>query len=232
MTGVDVTLEFGGELYAGGLFNWTDGVPAHQVARWDGSSWKPVGLGVGSWNDQTNPSLGDRVRAMVVHDAGNGPELYVGGKFAAPEGLASNVARWDGSAWQAVGAWGAGVHALAVFEGGAGPERILAGSAGVSGRIARWDGSTWVALDQQPDDTVHALFVHDDGSGAALYAGGQFASVDGLAETAAVARWDGAGRAVTWRRSALRGRAGLRAAGHERVLMQVLLRIRPANEVS
>jgi hypothetical protein len=188
---VDVTLEVGGELYAGGLFNWTDGVPAHQVARWDGSSWKPVGLGVGSWNDQSNPSLGDRVRAMVVHDAGNGPELYVGGKFAAPEGLASNVARWDGSAWQAVGAWRAGVHA-----------------------------------------TVHALFVHDDGSGAALYAGGQFASVAGLAETAAVARWDGAGRAVTWRRSALRGRAGLRAAGHERVLMQVLLRIRPANEVS
>ena len=90
------------------------------------------------------------------------------------------------------------VHALIVFDDGSG-EALYAGgqfltAGGVTTRrIAKWDGATWSPLDNnsRPNRFVFALTGFDDGSGRALYAGGQFSEVNGV-PAIHVAKWDGA----------------------------------------
>jgi len=100
------------------------------------------------------------------------------------------------------------IHALAVFDDGGGPALYAGGvftSAGsvAANSIAKWDGSTWSALGGGvtggvANGGVYALTVYDDGSGPALYAGGDFTTAGG-ASANRIAKWDGS----TW--SALGG---------------------------
>jgi hypothetical protein len=69
----------GPALYAGGTFNIAGGVAAERIAKWNGSSWAPLGSGV-SGGASTN------VMALVVHDDGGGPALYAGGTFTVAGG--------------------------------------------------------------------------------------------------------------------------------------------------
>ncbi|MEQ8845886.1 MAG: GC-type dockerin domain-anchored protein [Phycisphaerales bacterium] len=143
------------------------------------------------------------VRAMAVFDDGAGPALYVGGDFSAAGGApASNIARWDGSAWSAVGGGTNGtVLTLTVFDDGSGPALYAGGWFTTAGRaaangVARWDGSAWGALGEgvaAPTGTppVINLLAHDDGSGPALYAAGGFETAGGQ-PARFIARWDGA----------------------------------------
>jgi len=81
------------------------------------------------------------------------------------------------------------LYALTVYDDGSGPALCAGGEFFHAGglrvnRIARWDGSGWWPL-SGPLDTgmnypVHALTVFDDGSGPALYAGGQFEWAGGI----------------------------------------------------
>jgi len=84
-----------GDLVAAGDFI-TDGTglrPLNLVARWDGSAWQPFGSGLAG-----NP--GASVRALLVLPDG---DLLAGGDFRqASGGTARGVARWNGTAWQAV----------------------------------------------------------------------------------------------------------------------------------
>jgi hypothetical protein len=60
-------------------------------------------------------------------------------------------------------------------------------------RIAKWNGSEWSALGAGINDeggAVHALAAFDDGSGPALYVGGEFSQVDGQ-PIYNIARWNG-----------------------------------------
>src|SRR5262245_17567130 len=44
------------------------------------------------------------VYASIVYDDGNGPALYIGGSFTSVSGVAANgIAKWNGSAWSALG---------------------------------------------------------------------------------------------------------------------------------
>jgi len=56
-----------------------------------GGAWFPLGSGLGSW-----------VSALAV----DGSNVYVGGAFsyAGGDSAADRIARWDGSAWHALGA--------------------------------------------------------------------------------------------------------------------------------
>jgi hypothetical protein len=86
----------GSNLYVGGLFTTADGSDATLVAKWNGSTWSALGEGVqgDSYND------GSYVSALAV----SGSDLYVGGAFTtAGTNRAMNVAKWDGSAWSALG---------------------------------------------------------------------------------------------------------------------------------
>jgi hypothetical protein len=180
----------GAALHAGGRFRMAGGMPANRVARWDGSSWSSFGAGLGVGVDE--------VQALVGFDDGAGPKLYAGGDFfAQPNGSPRKLARWNGSSWQGIGSNINGeVNALAVFDDGAGPALYVGGnfvSAGgvTSNGIARWDGSSWSALGSgMTGQGVFSLAVFDDGSGAALYAGGDFTAAGGV-PASCIARWDG-----------------------------------------
>lgn len=103
----------GPALYAGGLFDSIDGVSAVGIARWNGVEWQAVG-------GATEP--GNEVWELRVLDDGRGPALYAAGLFEQIGGVAAlNVARWDGTTWEALGGgvpeipnWSA-IKALAAF---------------------------------------------------------------------------------------------------------------------
>ena len=57
-------------------------------------------------------------------------------------------------------------------------------------RVAKWDGATWSALGSGIDNAVRVLAVFDDGTGPALFAGGDFTSAGGVSASR-IAKWDG-----------------------------------------
>jgi hypothetical protein len=101
---------------------------------------------------------------------------------------ANHIAKWNGSAWSAMGTGMDGdVYALAVsgttlYAGG---DFTRVGGVTANG-IAKWDGSTWSALDTGMDNPVHALAV----SGTDLYAGGDFQTAGGV-WAYYIAKWNG-----------------------------------------
>ncbi len=189
--------ERGTALYVGGSFTEAGGQPANRIARWDGSTWTPLGNG-----------LNNSVLSIAGHH-GTGPlphGLYVGGSFTmAGDVAASRVARWDGRSWSALGTAAtngvsSSVLALTVFDDGrgAGPGLIAGGTFSTAGglvanRIARWNGTSWSLLGggiTGGGAAVFALTAFDDGSGPVLIVGGNFVSVSGTPANH-IARWDG-----------------------------------------
>ncbi len=172
----------GPALYAGGYFSSAGGVAANNIARWDGSSWSPLGSG-----------LDGSVMALVAFDDGTGPALYAGGFFDIAGGVAaSSIARWDGSSWSPVGvgaactcndcttgcccSGGPVVNALVVHDDGGGPALYAGGAFATIGdvaaaNIARWDGVAWSPVGGGIGGAVQELAVFDGGIGPALYAG-------------------------------------------------------------
>jgi len=177
----------GPALYVGGRFGTAGGGAANNVARWDGSSWAPLGTGV-------TASLSADVRALAVFDDGGGPALYAGGSFTAAGGLPANrIARWDGSSWASLGSGTSSVvSALVVHDDGGGPALFAGGAFVLAGgspanHVARWNGSSWSPLASGLANPVTALAVYDDGGGPALFAGD---SISG-AGTARLWKWNG-----------------------------------------
>jgi len=172
-----------GNVFVGGKFTFIGSTPANRVAKWDGNAWSALGSGIGGHDNAS-------VNALAV----SGTDLYVGGQwFTAAGGTpATNIAKWDGSAWSAlgtgIGAGGGGVLALAVNGTNlyAGGDFTRAGPVTTANNIARWDGSDWSGLGSGMDDRVLALAV----SGTNLYAGGWFYTA-GVSDASGVARWDG-----------------------------------------
>ena len=153
----------------------------------DGGIWHTVG-GIGD-------GCSGRILAAAVDAAAN---LYVGGETFAACGdvSASNIARWDGSAWHALDSGISGiigtVRAIAV----SGNDVYVVGNFARAGsvdasNVARWDGSTWHALGSGITGTpgiseVDAVAV----SGNDVYVAGTFTSAGGIAVNN-VAHWDG-----------------------------------------
>lgn len=114
---------------------------------------------------------------MAVFDDGNGPALYVGGRFSSVGGItARGVARWNGTSWSRLGQGIAdgGIGAMQVFDDGSGPALFVGGLFRTAGgtaanRIAKWDGASWSPLGSGVDyNGVQALTVFDDGTGPGL----------------------------------------------------------------
>lgn len=92
----------GPALFAGGYFSAVAGwsVPASFVARWDGTTWSPLGSGV---------DHGVYALESIDDGSGAGPRLAVGGQFTAvpdtlPGAGASHLAFWGGC-WSTVNNW-------------------------------------------------------------------------------------------------------------------------------
>ncbi len=162
------------------------GNPSGHIVRWNGSTWSTLQSGVSGGKG------GTQVLALTVYDDGQGPALYAGGFFSQASGVgASNIARWNGSSWSAVG-YGlvSVVYALAVYDDGSGPKLVAGGWYNNDPNVFVWDGSTWSLLGSGLDGAVRAFAVIQDGARHDLYAAGIFPSSGG-SPLSNIARWDG-----------------------------------------
>ncbi len=191
----------GPALYAGGLNDYTS---TGFIAKLDSQgTWVPQGGLIDGF-----------VASLQAFDDGTGSKLYVGGSIRAIAGSSVGnygVARWDGAAWSTptggdgllcVDCGGAPyVYSMALYADGFGTGLYVGGDFEFAdqvraGNIARFDARGWSALGsagEAPSGRVRALQVFNDGSGAALYAGGAFAGA-GSVYSPMVARFDGS----TW----------------------------------
>lgn len=174
----------------------------NHIAKWSTltNTWSPVGSGVNNY-----------VYTFVV----NGSDLYVGGTFnqlcgnsACDSGNTSArfVAKWDGSAWSALGNGldGGGVYAMTLggsdLYAGGGVYRICANAICDSGtgisNLARWSltGAAWTPVATGVTGQVFAL----ETLGTDVYVGGEFTQVcgtncaSGNTTVNYIAKWNGA----------------------------------------
>ena len=177
----------GPALYFCGTFNKVQGQPAASIAKYTGSGWSTVGAGYS----------GSLASAMAAFDDGSGEKLFVAG-WNWPS--LQNVQVWDGACWSAVGG---GVQffpwSMNTFDDGGGTQLYAVGGsyasippAGWEIRAARWNGTAWDYLGAGLSADAHASTVFDDGSGPALFVGGNFTQAGGQ-RADHVARWTAAG---------------------------------------
>jgi len=112
----DEGLGDGPSLFAGGWFSAAGDVNANAIAKWDGSSWESLDLGLS--DGFSNPGI---ARALFVFDdgSGSGAALYAGGSFTTAGSVAaSRIAKWDGVSWSALRGEvnGGTIHAIMSFE--------------------------------------------------------------------------------------------------------------------
>ena len=202
---VDALTASGSAVYVGGSF-----INAADIPEGD---YLALALVPGPWsalgsNGAANGALGGPggpglpgVRALAF----SGSDLYVGGNFANAGGLpaADFIARWDGTAWSALGGLNGPILAIAV----SGSDVIVGGSFTNAGgivtadHVARWNGTAWSALGSNPAGTNGALnYLPDPAlagvgalavSGSDLFVGGIFTNAAGYAAADFVARWSG-----------------------------------------
>ena len=179
----------GQQLHVGGSYLDLGAGNVH-VARYDGAAWQPLGAGIDS-----------TVYTTLAHDDGSGEKLWHFGQFLqAGDEAAKSIARWDGSGWEALGDGLAGfwVNDLMVSSTFAGVPTLYMGGyfevpdgAG-SSHVAGWRNGVWTGFGDIAGE-VMCLAEHDDGTGPALYAGGNILEIEGV-PTNRLVRWDGS----TW----------------------------------
>jgi hypothetical protein len=172
---------FQGDLYACGFFTLIGGEEANHIARWNGTSWEPLGIG-----------LNDHAHSLFVFDN----HLYVTGYFTNAGGeWVYHLARWDGTSWSGVGGGFDGpTLGIGTYQG----SLVVSGEFGLAGNtnakgIARWNGAGWEALGDgfsdpwSPFDIFPHAVLEWDGD---LLACGNFRKAGG-AQVNGIARWDG-----------------------------------------
>ncbi len=175
---------YNGELILAGIFDRAGGAPASYIARFDGTTLRPLGGGLQLTYDEAD------VRALAVY----GNELYAAGHFDLAGGQPANgIARWDGTTWRPLGSGlmvsinntvgfprSLHVHNGMLIVGG---EFDRAGGV-VARNIAAWNGASFAALGAGASYTVWSL----ESLGTSLVAAGQFQIG---ANVAMVAVWNG-----------------------------------------
>lgn len=171
-----------GDLIIAGTFDTVDGVPARNIARWDGAAWHALDEGM---QVESSFDYEQGVYALAV----DGDLLYAGGQFIAAGTVdAAHVAVWNGTAWDNLGS---GIDADGQYGQrrittlAAGNGRLYAGGifSGAGGQdasnIALWNGTAWRALGDglasNLNVEVRTLLYLDN----TLYAGGRFTYAGG-----------------------------------------------------
>lgn len=177
-----LTADHSGTLYAGGQFIDLAGNPAiDHIGAYSKGSWHPMGSG----RSPGGGSIDSYVRAL----ASDGTDIYVGTDALSIGGVsgANHVAKWNGSAWSAMGSnyfsTSTFIYALAVD----GPLVFAGGSFQNSGgdpmadQIAYWNGSAWHHLGS--NGSGNGPFIGNTDalatSGARVFVGGNFTSAGG-----------------------------------------------------
>ena len=109
-----VVAVYNNDLIVGGNFDSAGGIPATNIARFDGTSWHSLGAGL----DGAEPPGIAYCSALAIYNG----DLIAGGKFQTAGGTtATNIARWNGTSWSPMGA-GVG-NPLAIL-GGVSAQRV------------------------------------------------------------------------------------------------------------
>ncbi len=171
-----------------GKFLYVSGVGSTRwarVLRPSGWSLPPPGLFSG-----TTPQAGP----WLSFDDGTGMAIYGATEVQAQHW---GFAKWNGAAWQVLGATvdGASFTAATFLDEGNGARLVISGTFTQIGnvacdRIARWTGSAWTPFPPLPNfGYTRALSTFDDGTGNALYVGGD--SGTGTGPTYPLLKWTG-----------------------------------------
>lgn len=163
-----------GDVVAGGAFTTAGGATVNGIARWDGSTWSAFGTGL----DPFLP-FGPAVYSMQV--LANG-DLVIAGSFTGVNGVsASNIARFDGANWNALGT---GLNGPVRDMDLSGSDLICVGNFGNAGalpvnRVARWNGAAWSGLGTGLGYFGAAAVAVSPATGD-IYVGGVFATAGGV----------------------------------------------------
>jgi hypothetical protein len=190
---------YGLKLYAGGRFTKAGGIVVNNIAKWDGWSWSGIQFGIsGAQGPQSAV-----VNGLTVFDNWWESSLIVCGTFVqAGYSFANSIAEWNGNYWSPLGngilssgQFVGTAKGVAVYDDGYGPcvyaggDFVQAGNVGSHG-IARWDTVDWYDVQSTYYDYPSGAFgVYDDGTGPALFMGGNF----GSSGFGGVKKWQGMG---------------------------------------
>jgi hypothetical protein len=138
---------FRGDLIGAGEFSRADGLPANNIARWDGTAWHPLGQG-----------LNGAVSVLTVYN----DQLYAAGGFSTAGGTPiAYIASWDGITWHSLATGVDGpIYTMCLFQG-----KLIVGGAfthagGVpANHLASWNGAAWQQFAGGVQGIVHSLAV-------------------------------------------------------------------------
>lgn len=173
--GAFAALSHRGELVVGGMFERIGGSPGPGIARWNGTTWTPLG-----------PGLSGIVYSLAEHQG----DLIAAGALCG-EATGHAVYRWDGDSWRTLGTTSRCVVRTLLSS----PDGLVAGGefdtvgTQVLNNIAILNGADWRPLGAGLSGPVYALTLHED----RIVAGGKFRST-GNRPVGRVAAWNG----VTW----------------------------------
>ncbi len=215
----DVAVDASGTIYLAGDFSWPGCTTEHNILRWNGTGWSALGTGLngylrrividpshagvvyaggnfdyyvqkwdGSAWSHPLPAPNAMVHAMEMDTVGN---LVIGGNFTQVGSLpVGGLAKWNGTAWNALGTGTANVRAILidpsnnVYALGEVADPVL----GTQQYLRRWNGTTWTLLGAPLNGEVMAL-ARNPTTGD-IYAGGQFRlEWNGPADY--IAQWNG-----------------------------------------
>jgi hypothetical protein len=173
---------FQDELYVAGMFGGIDGVHAEGIARWNGTSWRPVG---------DTPLHTAPCDLTVFED-----RLIAGGYWT------SELLAWDGREWSPMHGWGPGWHGtiwnMTLHEGRLGIVGELYFEPVSLDGNAWWNWQDWTRIlmlrgdhfQRLGTDRSDARFLTAASHGGRLYVGGDFDAFAGIPAHDVMA-WDG-----------------------------------------
>jgi Ig-like domain-containing protein len=180
--GIHAITAYNGDLIAAGGFTTIQGVSARQVARYNGTTWLPMGGGLSS---PGQPNI--HVKTLAVYLG----ELVAGGyMWSNQAGHLAPIARWNGSYWSYPwggpysAAWGEFTEYVDFIVNAVGVNHNHLYVAGPN-RMAFWNGSAWSDF-PYVSGSVNAFTVYGDD----VIMGGSFSNAGGVAANNIVA-WNG-----------------------------------------
>ncbi|MBA3649873.1 MAG: T9SS type A sorting domain-containing protein [Chitinophagales bacterium] len=151
------------DLIVGGDFTNSDSLALNAIAAWNGKHWFALGKGIARSTDRPG------VSALQTYQS----QLYVGGGFDSAGGIfAFDVARWNGSAWDSVGAGLNGdvltflVKDSFLYTGG----NFNKYKTRIGYRVASWNGNKWHDLKLSSTGSVSDIEIFNND----IIAGGDF----------------------------------------------------------
>lgn len=130
-----------GSLVAGGTFTASGTTAIAGAARWNGTSWQTMDAGV------SGASVTSSLPGITAFATDSSGDVVAIGNFTSAGGSTSaNIALWNGSAWQPLGAGLPSASTLPSAVAAANSGLIYAADGTADGVVHVWSGSSWNTL--------------------------------------------------------------------------------------